>query len=342
MVSLPKLADSLHALEVYTWLIRWIMVALRSRRCSLKCGSWMSPWKNVSTALPQGSPLLPVCFNAYTCVLASLDTPSNARVLAFADDITVVVWDTEPCQAVQTAQAVVNNIQEVCDGMQMRINHRKASATLFSKKKILEPPAAIKYDGEDVPYLDSLRLLGIVLDRGLTFAQHIEALRQRCVRILPTLKAAFARGLGIQRLTRLYRSLILSRITYGLEVVCPLKVSLEKLDRIQNSCLRVISGCPRSTSIVALQHLFDVAPVADVHEALRAKAICGIASDSGHPLHSTVDEYLRRPPRARLTRQGWLRGVTSFVRSVCGRHTVRRVPSWQPTSETTRNRWTFL
>ena len=301
----------------------------------------MSPWQEVTTGLPQGSPLSPVCFNAYTCALASLETPANTRVLTFADDITVVAWGAEPSQAAQSAQNIVSGIQEVCDGLQMQINPRKASATLFTKRKIFGTPDAIAYDGVPIPYLDSLRLLGIVLDRGLSFAEHIEVLRQRCVRILPTLKAAFARGVDTQRLTRLYRSLILSRITYGIEIISPSKASIEKLERIQNSCLRVISGCPRATSIMALQHVFDMKPIADVHEALRAKAICVIASDADHPLHASVDEYLRRPPLARLTRQGWLRGASSLVRSVCGRHTVRRAPSWKPTPADVRSRWDF-
>ena len=83
-------------------------------------------------------------------------------------------------------------------------------------------------------------------------------------------------------------------------------------------------------------------PIADVHDALRAKAICVIASDADHPLHAAVDEYLRRPPLARLTRQGWLRGACGLVRSVCGRHTVRRAASWKPTPPATSSRWKFL
>ena len=122
----------------------------------------MSPWKEVTTALPQGSPLSPVCFNAYTCVLASLNTPVNSRVLTFADDITVIAWDAEPSQAAQSAQRIVNSIQEVCDSLQMQLNPRKASGSLFTKRKIFATPDAIAYDGVPIPYLDSLRLLGIV------------------------------------------------------------------------------------------------------------------------------------------------------------------------------------
>ena len=341
LVSLPKLASNLLRLNTSPWLVRWIMSALKSRRCSLKCGNWMSNWSSISTALPQGSPLSPVCFNAYTYELAAIPAPDNARVMSFADDITIVAWHNDPDVMTRTAQEMVEKVRRVCEGLDMRINPRKASATIFANRRPLPTTSPVVYGDEPIPYAPSIKLLGITLDPGLTFSEHTTAVRSRCLQAMSTLKAAFSRGVDLRRLTHLYRALILPRITYGLEIIPPNVTTMEKLDRIQNSALRLISGCSRHTHLTSLRFMFDLPSICDIHEQMRAKAICRIAADTGHPLHNTVDQMLTVPPRARLERTGWIRGGVKQVRNICGRHTIRREPEWKETPVSTQSKWSF-
>ncbi|XP_043195193.1 uncharacterized protein LOC122366724 [Amphibalanus amphitrite] len=341
MVSLPKLAHRLLVLDTDVRLTRWIMAALRSRRCSMKCGRWMSDWTDVPTALPQGSPLSPICFNAYLQPIASIITPDNAILLCYADDITIVAWHRDISSAIGTAQEVVNNVKAACDHLDMVINPQKASVTVFGKRRPTQPLEAVVYGGEPISYSDQVKLLGVTLDPALTFNAHADSVRSRCVRALSTLKAAYSRGVDLRRISHLYRSLVLSRITYGLEIINPLKTTMDKLERIQNSALRLATGCPRQTPVTALRYMFDLPSIVDLHEVLRARAVCIVASDCGHPLHDFVDQALARAPLARLQRTGWLRDGTKALRGLCGRHKIRRSHLWSATPPATRCRWTF-
>ncbi|KAF0309479.1 putative RNA-directed DNA polymerase from transposon BS [Amphibalanus amphitrite] len=331
MVSLPKLAHRLLVLDTDVRLTRWIMAALRSRRCSMKCGRWMSDWTDVPTALPQGSPLSPICFNAYLQPIASIITPDNAILLCYADDITIVAWHRDISSAIGTAQEVVNNVKAACDHLDMVINPQKASVTVFGKRRPTQPLEAVVYGGEPISYSDQVKLLGVTLDPALTFNAHADSVRSRCVRALSTLKAAYSRGVDLRRISHLYRSLVLSRITYGLEIINPLKTTMDKLERIQNSALRLATGCPRQTPVTALRYMFDLPSIVDLHEVLRARAVCIVASDCGHPLHDFVNQALARAPLARLQRTGWLRDGTKALRGLCGRHKIRRSHLWSAT-----------
>ena len=161
LVSLPKLADQLLRLGTCTWLVRWILSALRTRRCSLKCGKWLSEWRIIPTALPQGSPLSPVCYNAYTEALAGTRTPDNVRLLTFADDISIVVWHKDMTELVACGQQTIYSVRSVCEQLDMVINPRKATATVFSKRREQPQCAPLLYGDVAIPYVRGVRLLGI-------------------------------------------------------------------------------------------------------------------------------------------------------------------------------------
>ena len=78
------------------------------------------------------------------------------------------------------------------------------------------------------------------------------------MRSLGILKPAQGKGLNQQRMMTLYRSLILSRLTYGGEVVTACPTTLERLDRVQTAALRIVTGCTRDTSRAALRYMLGV------------------------------------------------------------------------------------
>ncbi|KAF0305316.1 Dipeptidyl peptidase 1 [Amphibalanus amphitrite] len=108
LVSVPILVRRLTSLGIDPFFVRWILQALQARRCALRSGRWLSDWTTVTMALPQGSPLSPVCFNAYTLPLATLPVPPNFTVYTFADDI--LLCGTGGC-----LPTVANQMQEVLD-----------------------------------------------------------------------------------------------------------------------------------------------------------------------------------------------------------------------------------
>ena len=171
--QLPKLACALLRLGVNPHLVRWVAVALRSRRCSMRCSRWSSPWVDVATALPQGSSISPVCFNAYTESLASLQVPDGAAVLTFADDMLILTTAREASELVRRTQAILDQISNTCDIIGLRINPDKAEVCIFTRSS---PDVAIEvnFGGRVIPLHSSLTHLGVVLDKQLRGTLHLE------------------------------------------------------------------------------------------------------------------------------------------------------------------------
>ena len=183
-------------------------------------------------ALPQGSPLSPVCFNVYTLPLATMSVPPNFTIFTFADDVLVCGTGGSLPDVATQMQGVLDDVQAICHEASMEINPAKAVACVLSLSKSVLPAPLLRYDGQLIRVDETITHLGVTLDRRLTFSEHIAKTTTRCLRTLGTLKSAQKRGLSQQRMFILYRSLILSRLSYGGEVVTACPTTLEKLDRV--------------------------------------------------------------------------------------------------------------
>ncbi|KAL5005834.1 hypothetical protein ScPMuIL_016992, partial [Solemya velum] len=111
-------------------------------------------------------------------------------------------------------------------------------------------------DGTPLNIVKSTKLLGLILDRRLTWALHIEDLLSRCKKVLQILKSLVGTNWGghPKEMLKLYRSLIRSRLDYGCQIYGSASSSvINKLSTIQATGLRICLGAPRTTSTEALQ-----------------------------------------------------------------------------------------
>ena len=177
-----------------------------------------------------------------------MSLPPKFHILTFAYDVLLVGTGKDMITLERQMQEALDAIQAICRGASMEINPAKASACVLSLSKVCPPPCRLRYDGQLIPKAETLTHLGITLDRRLTFSAHIERIDTRCIRASGTLKMAQKKGVNQQRIVELYRSLILSRLTYGGEVITASTSSLDRLDRIQNAALRIATGCTRDTA----------------------------------------------------------------------------------------------
>lgn len=112
-MQLPHLVAFLKRFGAHPCFLRWIAIALRLRRCALRCGQWLSPWRSITMALPQGSALSSVCFNAYSACIATPDTRPDTSVLTVADDVVILSTSQDRPDAVTKALGLNINPQKV-------------------------------------------------------------------------------------------------------------------------------------------------------------------------------------------------------------------------------------
>ena len=342
LVSIPILVRRLRSLGIDPYLVRWLLQSFQARRCALRSGRWLSDWRTVTMALPQGSPLSPVCFNVYTLPLATMSVPPNFTIFTFADDVLVCGTGGSLPDVATQMQGVLDDVQAICHEASMEINPAKAVACVLSLSKSVLPAPLLRYDGQLIRVDETITHLGVTLDRRLTFSEHIAKTTTRCLRTLGTLKSAQKRGLSQQRMFTLYRSLILSRLSYGGEVVTACPTTLEKLDRVQTAALRIITGCTRDTSRAALRYMLDISSVPEQLQSQRVFAVTRAGEDSSHPLCDTVRSLTRRAPLRRLARPGWVRQACDTVRELRGRNQLRNQPQFMCTPPDVASRWTII
>ena len=108
------------------------------------------------------------------------------------------------------------------------------------------------------------KFLGLIWDEKLTFKPHINYLKRKCMKAMNILKVLSHMDWGADQPTMLhiYRAFIRSKLDYGCTVYGSAHKSyLEKLDPIQNQCLRLCLGAFRTSPVKSLHVLADEPPL---------------------------------------------------------------------------------
>ena len=116
-----------------------------------------------------------------------------------------------------------------------------ASRSKVKKSKNID----IKVDGEKLKMVPSFKYLGMTLDSTLNSNLHIAQII-KCVCHKMTLLAKLKRYLNESTALVIYKSMLLPYLDYGDIIFCNSnKKDLDKLQRLQNKCLRICMGKDR-------------------------------------------------------------------------------------------------
>ena len=118
-----------------------------------------------------------------------------------------------------------------------------------------------------LPLAENPRILGVTFDPMFDFSPHISSVVSRascCLNIL-TAHAGTILGQSKETLFHTYKSLISSLFTYANAIWFPSAStsSIQKLQRIQNTALRISTGCVKMNAIEHLRTETQVLPVYD-------------------------------------------------------------------------------
>ena len=146
-----------------------------------------------------------------------------------------------------------------------------------------------------IPVVTTYKFLGLIFDNKLSWKPHINAVYNKCSRLLPLFyKMTRLRAApSIASLLIMYKTLVRNIIDYGLIIYSTAaKSNLAKLDRLQNTFLRIILGSFPSTP---LRHLYLETGIETI--ALRAiwlsmTYVIKLRSDKSNPNNHFVDSLL--------------------------------------------------
>ena len=242
-----------HNMGIRGRMANFISNFLNNRTFKVRVGNTYSTLHNLDHGVPQGSPLSPTLFLIYiNDIFDNIhNVTHNVHYSMYADDLAVWTSHHNVNAAYQKLQTVLNHVNKWCDKWGMQIApHKSASLTFSKQRRHPTPPRPLRLGRVEIPQTNTFKYLGITLDRGLTFTQHIADITGRCTRRLNIMKCISGTHWGADRktLTLLYTSLIRSILDYNAFLLTNISTTLSnKVESIQNSALRIISGALRTS-----------------------------------------------------------------------------------------------
>ena len=247
-------------------LLKWIAAYLEDRCFRVSFEGELSTIRKISSGVPQGAILSPTLFN----VMMS-DLPRNTEVISseYADDITIYCTGENILTITNFMQSAINNFYRWTKDWGLSLNQLKTKCMLFTKKHV--QPIPLNIDNINIEYVREHKFLGVYFDApGLRWKHHIHYIKDSSINKINLLKSISHHKWGADRqmLLKLYIALVRSRLDYGsifYNTCC--KSHIDKLNVIQNTCLRIATGARKTTPINSLEVESDIPPL-NIHRQL--------------------------------------------------------------------------
>ena len=195
--------------------------------------------------MPQGSVLGPLLFTIYVSPIASLLHQLGVNQHQYADDTQLYISISKPKAGsdLQLLETALLKLSYWFSLNYLALNHDKSEAILLGTSQrnlTLADISAVNVAGSTIGFVDNIKLLGVTLDKSLTFRKHIALTSQSCFYHIKALRH-IRHTVDFNTASLIAHALVSSRLDYANSILygSP-KTAIQKLQWVQNTLARIV------------------------------------------------------------------------------------------------------
>lgn len=241
------------------YIIKIVYSFLADREFEVYVNGQHSTSRPMPFGCPQGACLSPILYNIFT---SDFPKSSECSLALFADDTSY--FTSSPFAAVIISKLLrySNQISAYFNKWKICINSEKTQAIFFTKRRTRELPAStINIFNSHVNFQNNVKYLGLILDKRLSFNNHIDHVIEKTNKKIKVLYSLINRNskLNINNKLLLYKIVLRPTLTYA----CPIfneiaKSHLKKLQIIQSKILKTMLNVPWFTSTEYIHNITEI------------------------------------------------------------------------------------
>ena len=243
--------------------LSWCKDYLSNRSQQTLANNVKSSVCNVSCGVPQGSVLGPLFFILYVNDLQQ--ALRGVEVQLYADDTVLYASGDDLRKVKCSLQANLNRLHKWCQANKLSINPSKTKMMVFGTRHTVKKVknCHLMLGGKLIQKVSTFKYLGFVLDSTLNFKPHISEVIKKVMhkRILLSKIITFLRS---EVALSIYKLMILPYFDYC-DVIyhSACKNDLDKLQRLQNKCLKTCMGLHKLCNTAAVHAMTKCAMLPD-------------------------------------------------------------------------------
>lgn len=259
--------------EVPLQLVKMIGSYLSNRSFKVTIGSDSSSPRPIPAGVPQGSILGPYLFLIF---LNDIPKQTRTSLACFADDTACFTSSNDVDLIIDRLQLSLDKLSEFFAKWKLKLNSTKTEAILFTRSRF-SPTRNLLIDGYPIPWSNTVKYLGLVLDQKLNWNAQVANLRLKGTKAYSALYPLMNRNSLLSSHTKMaiYSTLIRPCITYG----CPVwgntsKTNHDKLQVLQNKALKLSYNTPFQTNLFKLHKIINLPTLLEYIIKLTKKFYC--------------------------------------------------------------------